>query len=247
MAAVRRTAALKPESILITGTDTGVGKTFVTCGLAAALAARGLRVGVFKPVETGCPDDGTGLRRPQDAGLLRFFSGCQEDLRTICPIALREPLAPLVAARHEAIEIRVADIVEAYERISAAHDITLVEGAGGLLVPIAPGLDYAGLAARLESPVIVVVASRLGAINHALLTVRHARTLGLEILGYIVNFLSPATDVAADTNVGVLRELLGPPLGVVRFMGQLEPTAEMRERVGRGFGEVVDEVLRARG
>lgn len=223
------------ESILITGTDTGVGKTLVGCGLAAALSGRGLRVGVFKPVETGCPENGQGDRQPVDAALLRFFSGCRMDKREICPTALRDPLAPLVAARREGVSIRLRDLEEAYHRIRAEHDVTLVEGAGGLLVPIAVGLDYARLAARLGTPLIVVVASRLGAINHALLTVRHARALGLQVLGYIVNFLSPAPDLAADTNVEVLHELLGPPLGVVPYQAELAVTEATRARLARTF------------
>jgi dethiobiotin synthetase len=238
---------LKLKSILLTGTDTGVGKTFVSCGLAAALAARGLRVGVLKPAETGCPEGGDGVLQPPDAALLRFFSGCESDLATICPFALREPLAPLVAARHEGVEISFAEIEGTYRRLNDAHDLVLVEGAGGLLVPIAPNLDYAVLAARLGTPVVVVVGSRLGAINHALLTVRHAHSVGLDVAGYIVNFLSPAADVAADTNVGVLRELLGPPLGVIPYLGKLCATAEAQAQLASTFESHlrVDELLRS--
>lgn len=222
---------MKFQSLFISGTDTGVGKTSVSCALAAALAARELRVGVLKPAETGCPANDDGELIPQDATLLRFFSGCDADLETICPYTFREPLAPLVTARREGVEVRPAVIESAYHRISAEHDVTLVEGAGGLLVPIAPGLDYAGLAARLDIPIVIVVASRLGAINHALLTIRHARSLGLKVLGYVVNFLTPDADLAADTNVEVLRELLGPPLGVVPFLGRIEANEETRQRL----------------
>lgn len=226
---------MKFPSIFITGTDTGVGKTYISCGLAAALAAGGLRVGVLKPVETGCPENDDGKRAPQDAGLLRFFSGCAVDLGTICPYALRDPLAPLIAARREGVDIRVEAIESAYARISAAHDVTLVEGAGGLLVPIAPGMSYADLAARLDLAVVVVVASRLGAINHALLTVRHAQSLGLRVLGYVVNFPTSATDMAADTNIEVLHELLGPALAVVPYSGVMESNSEARQRLAGEF------------
>lgn len=218
--------------MFITGTDTGVGKTSVSCALAAALSTSGHHVGVLKPAETGClADPRTGERIPEDATRLRFFSGCEADLRTICPYTLRDPLAPLVAARREGIEIDPEVIDDAYRRISAANDITLVEGAGGLLVPIAADLDYAGLAARLDLTIVVVVASRLGAINHALLTMRHAGELGLRIAGYVVNFPTPGADIAADTNVEVLRELLGPPLGVVPFLGAIVADAATRRRL----------------
>jgi dethiobiotin synthetase len=222
---------MKYQSLLITGTDTGVGKTSVACALSAVLAARGSKVGVFKPAETGCRVDTSGRCIPQDAVLLRFFSGSQAEPETICPYALRDPLAPLVAARRENVQIRFEVIENAYRRITADHDVTLVEGAGGLLVPIAPGLEYAGLAARLDIPVVVVVASRIGAINHALLTIRHARSLGLRIAGYIINFPAPSTDIAAGTNVEVLRELLGPPLGVVPFLGTIDASVAARTRL----------------
>jgi dethiobiotin synthetase len=221
---------VKFRSLLITGTDTGVGKTSIGCALAAALTARRLKVGVFKPAETGCPAD-AGKYHPHDAALLRYFSESQAEIETVCPYALREPLAPLVAARRAQVEIRVDVIADAYRRISLDHDLTLVEGAGGLLVPIAPGIDYAGLAARLDLPIVVVVASRLGAINHALLTIRYARTLGLRIVGYIVNFPKADADIAADTNIDVLHELLGPPLGVLPFLGPIEANAATRKHL----------------
>lgn len=223
------------QSLLITGTDTGVGKTSVACALAAALALRGSRVGVLKPAETGCPRDEHGRLVPPDATLLRFCAGCEADLETICPYALRDPLAPLVAGRREGIELRLDVIAAAYRRISMDHDITLVEGAGGLLVPIAPGLDYAALAAELDIPIVVVVASRLGAINHALLTIRHARALGLQVVGYVVNFLTAGADIAADTNVEVLTEILGPPLGVLPFLGPITAEADTRQRLAAAF------------
>ncbi len=237
---------MKFPSIFITGTDTGVGKTFVSCGLAAAFAARGWRVGVCKPAETGCPPGDAG-RVPQDASLLKFFSGCDAPLETICPYALRDPLAPMVAARREGTKVSLDEIAAAYTSISNTHDITIVEGAGGLLVPIAPEVTYADLAARLDLAVVVVVASRLGAINHALLTVRHARSLGLRVRGYVVNFLTSDADIAADTNVEVLRELLGPPLGVVPYAGKMETSPALRQRLADDFAQRIrlDDLLAA--
>lgn len=150
----------------------------------------------------------------------------------------------MVAARREGLRIRVEAIETAYDRINTAHDITLVEGAGGLLVPIAPGFSYADLAARLDLAVIVVVASRLGAINHALLTIRQAQSLGLRVAGYVVNFLTSGADIAADSNVEVLGELLGPPLGVVPYSGTMESSTEMRQRLAGEFaGQIAVEDL----
>jgi dethiobiotin synthetase len=115
--------------------------------------------------------------------------------------------------------------------MAAAHDVTLVEGAGGLLVPILAGATVADLAARLEVQLVVVVGSKLGAINHTLLTLRHAQSLGLRVRGYIVNFLSPEPDLAARTNVEVLTEWCGAPLGVVPYVGTPALTEEWRRHL----------------
>jgi dethiobiotin synthetase len=236
---------LQFQSILITGTDTGVGKTTVGCGVAAALGERGLAVGVLKPAETGCIARPDGGRHAADAAALRLFSASSVDVDTICPYALRDPVAPLVAAEREGVTIDVTRIAACYEHIALAHDITLVEGAGGLLVPLTRGVSFADLASALDLTVLVVVASRLGAINHALLTVRHARQLGLRVLGYIVNFTSATVDLAADTNVHVLSDLLGPPLGVVPYLGESDPRLGSREQLGQQFATLlrVDELL----
>lgn len=199
--------------------------------IVAALHRRGLKVGVLKPTETGCSSGSDGELRPADAAQLRYFSECHVDLQTICPVTLREPLAPLVAARREGINIDVDVLVRAHATIAASHDVTFVEGAGGLLVPIASGVTFADLAARLNALVVVVVGSKLGAINHALLTIRHAQSLGLRVLGYVVNFLAAEPDVAARTNVDVLTEWCGPPLGVVPYLGEVTISGESRQRL----------------
>jgi len=226
---------LQFKSILITGTDTAIGKTTVACGIAAALRGVGHRVGVFKPAETGCMDTGESLRQPVDAARLKFFSSCELDLPSICPYALREPLAPSVAAQREGVHIDFERLVHCHAAVASQHDVTLVEGAGGLLVPLTPTLTFADLAARLRIPLLVVVGSRLGAINHALLTMRYARFVGLHVLGYVINFLAPEADLAAETNVGVLADWLGPPLGIVPHLGEIAETPAERERFAALF------------
>jgi dethiobiotin synthetase len=222
---------VKFQTIFVTGTDTGVGKTTVSSAIVAALHRRGWKVGVLKPAETGCPSGLDGRLLPQDAAQLRYFSGCQLDLHTVCPAALQEPLAPLVAARRQGRCIDIEKLVRAHAAAAATHDITLVEGAGGLLVPIAPSVTFADLAARLNARCLVVVGSKLGAINHALLTLRYAQLIGLPVLGYVVNFLTAEPDVAARTNVGVLTELCGPPLGIIPHLGVVTLTEECRQRL----------------
>jgi dethiobiotin synthetase len=231
---------LKFHSIFLTGTDTGVGKTTVACGLATALQRRGLRVGVLKPAETGCVADGSGRRIPEDAQRLGYFASSDLSLEAICPYILSQPLAPAVAADLDAVRIDLPTIARAYAAIAAAHDVTLVEGAGGLLVPLTHSLTFADLAVHLRLPVLLVIGNRLGAINHALLTARAVRAAGLSLLGYVVNALSPTADLAAQSNATVLQEWLGPALGNVPHLGTIELRDTERTRLGVLFEERID-------
>src|SRR5271170_2637 len=143
-------------NILITGTDTGVGKTTVGCALAFALKARGLRVGVMKPVETGVE------QAPMDAVALKAAAGSEHPLELICPFRYRLPLAPAAAAQAEGKPLPDLDrIKDSFSEIAASSDIVLVEGAGGLAVPITWDLNYADLARELDLEIVVVVANRL--------------------------------------------------------------------------------------
>lgn len=210
------------KGLFITGTDTGVGKTLVACGLAALFKSLGFRVGVMKPAETGCAEKDGGLF-PQDASYLKQASGCEEPIEKICPYRLRNPLAPSVAAEMEGVKIDVSLLEKLYAEISSAHDITLVEGAGGLLVPILPSFTYADLARLLKLPLLVVAANRLGAINHLLLTLEHASCRGLPILGYVLNRLESTPSLAADTNRDAFLSLTAVPcLGEIPYIEDLE-------------------------
>jgi dethiobiotin synthetase len=201
---------LMGRGLFITGTDTGVGKTFFACGLAALLREYGYRVGVMKPAETAC-DQGQGKLMPQDAVALKEASGCELPLEAICPYQFREPLAPSVAAEREGIRIDIDRLLDVYSEISAAHDITIVEGAGGLLVPIVPSYTYADFAKVLKLPLIVVAANKLGMLNHLLLTLEHAGCKGLSVLGYVLNQLEHQLSLAAETNREALVSLTGVP------------------------------------
>ncbi|HET8562443.1 MAG TPA: dethiobiotin synthase [Candidatus Binatia bacterium] len=206
------------KGIFITGTDTGVGKTLVACGLAGVLRASGYAVGVMKPAETGCQEK-DGSLFPEDAYLLKEASGCEAPLEKICPYRLRQPLAPSVAAETEAIRIDVGHIIDLYNEISAAHDITLVEGAGGLLVPLLPSYTYADLTRVLKLPLLVVAANRLGIINHLLLTLEHASCRELRVLGYILNQLESQPSLAAATNRESLSTMTSIPcLGEIPYI-----------------------------
>jgi dethiobiotin synthetase len=206
------------KGIFITGTDTGVGKTFFACGLAALLKKSGYKVGVMKPVETGCGQD-DGKLVPQDAAALKEVSGCEIPLEQICPYQFREPLAPSVAAEREGARIDIDRLVRMYNKISVDHDITIVEGAGGLLVPLLPSYTYADFAKVLKLPLIVVAANKLGMINHLLLTLEHASCKGLSVLGYVLNQIESQPSLGAETNREALVSLTGVPcIGEVPYI-----------------------------
>jgi dethiobiotin synthetase len=198
------------SGVFITGTDTGVGKTFVACGLAALLRESGLRVGVMKPAETGCIEK-DGRLFPEDAVRLKEASGCSVPLEKICPFQWREPLAPSIAAERQGAVIDVDRLIDIYDEISSAHDITLVEGAGGLMVPLLPSYTYADFARVVKLPTLVVAANRLGAINHLLLALEHATCKGLRVLGYVLNQIQSEPSLATDTNYAALSTLTSVP------------------------------------
>ena len=206
------------KGILITGTDTGVGKTFFSCGLAALLRANGYRVGVMKPAETGCVVK-DGQLFPDDAWRLKAASGCAEPLERICPYRLSEPLAPSIAADRAGVKIDIDHLLTVCGEISAKHDVTLVEGAGGLMVPLAASFTFADFARVAKLPVVVVVANKLGVINHLLLTLEHASCMGLSTLGYLLNRTSEENSPAAQTNREVLFSMTAVPCwGELPFM-----------------------------
>lgn len=203
------------KGIFVTGTDTGVGKTFITCGLIATLSGAGKRIGVLKPAETGCSVQ-NGHLYPEDATRLAAFARTTLPIDLVCPYRFTPPVAPSVAAAQAGIIIDPSHITTVFKQIAAQHDITFVEGAGGLLVPLVGRYTFADLARDLALPVLVVVGSKLGALNHTLLTLSYAQSQGFPLLGYIVNHPYPEVDEATRTNVPTLQELTEVPcLGVV--------------------------------
>ena len=228
------------DVLLITGTDTGVGKTTVGSGLAAALYSRGKRVGVLKPAETGCEPSPSGRLVAADARRLAFFARSAAEPETICPYRLRDPLAPSVAAAREDRRIDPAVIEAAASQLRAQNDLVLVEGAGGLMVPIVDRFTYVELCRQLRARLLVVVGNRLGAVNHALLTVLCAEHAGLRLAGYVINTVSPAPTLATETNVALLTDWLGPPLGIIPWLGDVRETDADRDRLARVFTEAID-------
>lgn len=191
----------------VTGTDTNVGKTFVCTLLLKMLRRRGLSVGVMKPVETGVvPDDPRS-----DAMRLREAAGTDDPVEIVRPLLLAEPLTPFVATERAGARVDLAALDAAFARLADGRDAVLVEGAGGLLVPITREMSYDGLFAAWELDVVVVARNRRGTINHTRLTVRAAHDAGLRVRGVVLN--TPTAEpqgIAERTNREALAELLDP-------------------------------------
>ncbi|MDD2897556.1 MAG: dethiobiotin synthase [Desulfuromonadaceae bacterium] len=173
------------RGIFVTGTDTGVGKTIVAATLARLLRMNGVSVGVMKPVTSGCREE-DGQLISDDALLLCQAAGVPftEDS---APYRLREAIAPADAARIDGVRIDFAVIKASFDRLAAAYDYVIVEGAGGLMVPLSGGLLVADLACQLALPLLVVARPGLGTINHTVLTCFSAQQMGLRVAGVIVN------------------------------------------------------------
>lgn len=188
----------------VTGTDTGVGKTVIAVALLTLLRRRGLRVAAMKPVETGVLPGA-----PTDAARLRAAAGGVDRPSDVCPISFADPLAPLVAAQRAGRPVDLEALDAAFARLTAGRDAIVVEGAGGLLVPLTENVSYAELFARWRLGLVVVAANRLGAINHVLLTVHAAHAAELRIRGVVLNNATAAEpDAAAQTNAAALAQLL---------------------------------------
>jgi dethiobiotin synthetase len=191
----------------VTGTDTGVGKTLISTVLLRLLRSRGLRVSAMKPVESGVkPHDPSS-----DARRLHAAAGADDPIDDVRPLLLAEPLAPWVASNRAGTEVDLGVLDAAFARLCEGRDAVLVEGAGGLLVPITRDVAFDGLFVQWELDVVVVAGNRLGAINHTLLTVRAAHDAGLRVRGVVLNALDPEPPgIAEATNLEALSELLAP-------------------------------------
>lgn len=195
-------SSLKCPGLFITGTDTNVGKTYVGVLIARALKAAGHRVGVYKPVASGCRREGDRLVS-DDALLLWRAAGEPGELSRVCPQCFLAPLAPHLAARAEGKEINRKLLRDGLDYWRARSDIVLVEGAGGLLSPLGDNEYVADLASDFGFPLVIVARNALGTINHTLLTLHAAKTLhsGLKVAGVILNHPTPpGNDPSTSTN-----------------------------------------------
>lgn len=199
------------RGIFVTGTDTGVGKTLVAAALIRWARSLGLRVGGMKPAESGCATR-DGELVPADAEVLRRAAGGEDPLSLVCPYRMQAALAPGIAAAREGVAVDLRAIRAGLEELASRHpDGVVVEGAGGLLVPVDVSFRTCGdLAALLELPVLVVGRGGLGTINHTALTVEALRARGLRCAGVVLSAQSGGME-AAQENAAAIERLCGVP------------------------------------
>jgi len=200
------------KGIFVTGTDTSAGKTYVASAIAGALKASGVNVGVMKPVCTG---------NRNDIKALLAAAGSMETIESVNPVFFRQPLAPLVSARLSRGKVDTGKIKKVYRELEARHDFMIVEGAGGIYVPLKKGYFIFDLIRELGLPALVVAKPYLGSINHTLLTVEKLRSEKIKVAGIVMNCLSNIT-LAERTNPGILRELTGLPVAIVACRGGID-------------------------
>jgi dethiobiotin synthetase len=234
------------KGLFITGTDTGVGKTLVGVGLVNLFKERGMHVGVMKPMESGCRRE-EGRLIPEDAILLKNAAESQDDLDIINPYALEAPLAPALAADMEGVEIRLEVIQRAFEILTSRHDIVIVEGAGGFLVPLFGDYFMADLAKQWDLPLLVVTGDKLGIINHTLLTLAHARERKIPVLGIVMNRTADQHGLPEALNPDALKRWAKAPfLGSIPFLpGPDKEAVKEAMRTNLNLGPIEDFLKRA--
>lgn len=206
------------RALFIAGTDTGVGKTAVGVTLARLIAARGTTVRARKPVETGCHSH-HGRLQPADAALLQAAAGANESLATVCPYPFEATVSAERAARLVGARLSLDDLVSACRAGVVAEDFLLVEGAGGLLSPVAEQATVADLARALALPVLLVVPDRLGCLNQALLCTEALAARGLRCAAIVLNRLSPARPADLD-NLDDLRRWVSTPVIALSYAAE---------------------------
>jgi dethiobiotin synthetase len=210
------------KGLFVTGTDTDVGKTIITSGIAAVLKEKQVDIGVYKPLLSG-----VSREHPEsDTSLLKEGSQTPLTYEEITPFEFKEPLAPYVAGKLEGRSIYLKDVLNHWNQIKEKHQYFLVEGAGGISVPLGPDFLVSDLIAALDLPTIIVTRANLGTINHTFLTVKYAQSIGIKIAGIIINGKNSDFDLAEQTNPNVIEKQCGVPiLGITPRLEELNKEA----------------------
>lgn len=205
----------------VTGTDTGVGKTLISCALLHAFSARDLRVAGMKPVSAGMDEN----ERCADVMQLRAATNILASLGQINPYAFMHPIAPHIAARNAGTRIDFSRIMTSFNELASQSDVVIVEGIGGFKVPLNERQDSADLAQQMALPVILVVGMRLGCLNHALLTAGAIRACGLRLAGWVANVLDEKMPALRENITALEERLYAPLIGVAGFQAQPDARA----------------------
>jgi dethiobiotin synthetase len=238
------------KGFFVTGTDTGVGKTVITAALVKAVRLLGFRACAMKPIETGCrtadggqqTEAGIGKKKsliPTDGTFLLNNAGSAEYLDLVNPVRFEKPLAPMAASEIEGVAVDLKKIRKAYLALAGKYDALVIEGIGGLLVPVMKDYYVIDLAGKFGLPLIVVARPGLGTINHTLLTVNYAVKEGLNVAGIIVNYSRPPDGGPAEaTNTDIIKRLsLIPIIGVFPYLEDLSSnTIEKAAEKNLDFG-----------
>jgi dethiobiotin synthetase len=226
----------RAKGFFITGTDTGVGKTVITVALIKAICRLGFTAGGMKPIESGCLQQGDVLV-PSDGMFIKTIAHMEENIRQITPCCFKSPLAPLPASESEDISVDFEKINQAFADISGKYDAVIIEGIGGLLVPITRNYSVIDMAKKFNLPLIVVSRPSLGTINHTMLTVNYAIKEGLRVAGIIINYSQPPENTLAEaTNPEIIKRISPVPvIGIFPYLTDMESAT-----IEKAAGENID-------
>jgi dethiobiotin synthetase len=205
-------------AFFITGTDTEVGKTHVACQLIEQYVSQGQKVIGMKPVAAGC-ERVNGVWVNEDVQQLTAASNVDVPLALVNPYCFNEPIAPHLAAEKAGVTIEIDTIVKAFKQLQTMADVVIVEGAGGLLVPLNDDEDMADLAAALDIPIILVVGLKLGCINHSFLTAEAIKARGISLHGWVANHIDPEMDVQQENIQTIAKQLGLAPMLESKWVG----------------------------
>jgi dethiobiotin synthetase len=224
------------KGFFITGTDTGVGKTIITAAFVKVAQHLGFTAVGMKPIETGCRKAADSRQHtaygndsliPSDGQFLREISGTDESLDLITPVRFETPLAPMPASEIEGKAVNMEKITYAFRTLTQKYDVLIIEGVGGIMVPITKGYSVLDMAKVFDLPVVVIARPGLGTINHTLLTVYFALKEGLMVAGVIINYAQPPEGTIAErTNPSALEKICPVPvLGIFPYLQNVSSTA----------------------
>ncbi len=211
------------KGFFITGTDTGVGKTIAAGAVIKAMNSLGLKTCAMKPIESGCGREGDVLI-PYDGMFLKQIAHMDQPLTAITPCCFESPLAPLSASELEMRHVNMAEIKKAFVGLSKTYEAIVVEGIGGLMVPISKGFYTVGLAAEFGLPLLVIARPGIGTVNHTMLTVNCALREGLQVAGIILNYSKPPENSLAEkTNPMLLSQVCPVPIiGILPYLKSID-------------------------